>query len=89
MTTDFEALRAQITEADNEIIEALEERRRLIEEVAEFKKENDLPIEDKKREEQIVSDRKSQTTLNEQFIEDLFQLIFKESKRIQEEKYDD
>lgn len=85
MTTELEALRYQITEIDNEILEALESRMRLAEDIAEFKKENNMPIEDIQREEQIIKGRQLHTSLNEQFIENLFQLIFKESKRIQEE----
>ena len=83
MNNDLLELRARITEADNEIIEALELRMKLTEEIAEYKKEKNLPIEDKKREKEIISDRKLQTALSQQFIEDLFQLIFKESKKIQ------
>lgn len=83
MTTELEELRAKITETDNDIIEALELRMKLAEEVAEFKRENDISIEDKAREKQIINDRKLQTSLNEQFVEDIFKLIFKESKRVQ------
>lgn len=83
MTTELEELRAKITETDNDIIEALELRMKLAEEVAEFKRENDISIEDKTRESQIINDRKLQTSLNEQFVEDIFKLIFKESKRVQ------
>ena len=83
MTTELEELRAKITETDNDIIEALELRMKLAKEVAEFKRENDMPIEDKAREKKIINDRKSQTSLNEQFVEDIFKLIFKESKRVQ------
>lgn len=85
MTTELEALRARIAEADVNLIEALEERMLIAEEVAEFKKENNLPIEDPTRETQVIAERKLHTALNKQFIEDLFQLIFKESKRIQKE----
>jgi len=83
MTTEFEDIRAKITEADNDMIEALETRMKLAEEVAEYKRENDMSIEDRLRESQIINDRKQKTALNEQFIEDIFKLIFKESKRVQ------
>ncbi len=76
-------LREQISEIDRKVLEQLEERMRISKDISKVKKETNLPIEDKKREEELILNRQSYTSINKEFVEDLFKLIIKESKRIQ------
>jgi len=80
---ELKELREKITILDNEILELLEERNSLSEEIAEIKIENNLPIEDLKREEEVIRQRKLHTSLDGNFVESLMKLIMKESKKIQ------
>jgi len=85
MNTDLIEIRSRITEIDNEIIELLEDRMSMAEDIAMLKEEEGMPIEDKKREFEIIEDRKMHTSLNPEFVEEVCELIFKESKRLQNE----
>jgi len=82
---ELEELRGKITILDNELLEMLETRNALSEEIAEVKKENDLPVEDIKREVEVIRQRKLHTSLNGDFVESLMKVIIKESKRVQTE----
>jgi chorismate mutase len=64
----------------------LEKRFGICKEVGEFKKENGEKIEDKEREGEIIQSKLGETNLSEEFVGDLFEAIFKESKRLQKEK---
>jgi len=44
---------------------------------------NGFKIEDLSRENEIIEEKKKNSSLNRKFTKDLFRLIFKESKRIQ------
>ncbi len=83
MNLELEELREKINLVDNEILESLEERMELAKEVAELKKENNMPIKDLKREEEIISQRKLCTSLEGAFTESIMKVIIKESKKIQ------
>lgn len=83
MNLELETLREKITILDNELLEMIEERNALSEEIAEIKKENDLPVEDLKREENVIKQRKMHTSLDGEFVESLMKLIIKESKKAQ------
>ncbi|MEI7718721.1 MAG: chorismate mutase [archaeon] len=88
MNLELETIREKITGVDNEILELLEERIALAEEVADVKKENDLPIEDLTKEEEIIRQRKLHTSLNGDFVEAIMKLIIKESKKVQSKVID-
>jgi chorismate mutase len=83
MNTDLIALRDKITEIDNEILELLEERMFLSGEIGELKKESGMKIEDLDYEKKMIEGRKLHVSLDSSFVEDLFKLILKESKRKQ------
>jgi len=80
---ELEELREKVTGVDNEILELLEERIELAKEIAETKIENNLPIEDTKREEKIINQRKLHTSLDGDFVESIMKVIIKESKKVQ------
>ena len=82
--TEMDALREEINNLDQELLELLEERFLLCEQIGEIKKENNLPIEDKKREAQIIQTKVNSTSLDREFVKNLYALILAESKRIQQ-----
>ena len=86
MTTELEALREEINNLDQELLELLEERFVLCEEIGELKKEQNISIEDKHREQEIIETKANSTSLRKEFVEQLFNLIFSESKFVQKGK---
>lgn len=79
-------LRRHIDRIDTVIITALAERMSLMPEIAEYKKENDIPIFDEKREVEIMKKLKriaKEQGLDEGFTEEVFLSVFNEAKRIQ------
>jgi len=78
-------LRARIDELDNEVLELLEERLSLATDVADSKIEAGIELIQKNREDQLIVSRQNHTSLNPEFVEELFRLIIKESTRIQME----
>jgi len=81
-------IRRHIDRIDTVIITALAERMSLMPEVAEYKKNHDIPIFDEKREVEIMKNLKKISKghgLDEGFVEEIFLSCFNESKRIQNE----
>lgn len=82
-------LREKINVIDEDIINLLTKRNELSHEIGKFKKINNLPIRDEKREEELLRWVKEITKtngLNTEFVEKLYELIIEESNRIQNEK---
>ena len=79
-------LRQQIDELDEEIILLLKNRMGVSKEVGKLKEELDIPVEDKKREKEIIDRLTQQAGLNlsEQQLIRIFAAVFKSSKQIQE-----
>lgn len=75
--------RRKLNKTDNKICSLLEKRFKIVEKIRQYKKENNLPIEDKKREKEIIDNKCKKTRLSKDFTKKLFKLIFKESKKIQ------
>lgn len=84
MTTEIEALREEINNLDQELLEILEERFALCDEIGEIKREEGLKIEDKSREKDIIQSKLVSTSLSKEFVKNIFALILAESKQIQE-----
>lgn len=78
-------LRQEINKIDAKLLELLEKRFSISSEIGRYKLVNGLAVEDKKREEEIIANRISSSELDEEFIKNLFELIFAESKKIQME----
>lgn len=77
-------LRKQIDNIDSKIIKLIEKRFEISREIGKLKRENGFEIEDKKREKEIIENRISNSKLSKEFTMNLFNLIFKESKIMQE-----
>lgn len=88
MAGKIEKIRKQIDRLDEGIITFLAERMSVMPEMAEFKKQNNIPVYQEKREEEIMRRLKKKSEelgLNEDFVEEIFLSIFNEAKRIQQE----
>lgn len=83
MNLELETLREKMTLIDNELLEIIEERIELAKEIAEVKVENNMPMEDLKKEEEIIKQRKMHTSLDGEFVESLMTLLISESKKAQ------
>jgi len=83
MNAEINELRQEISRLDKSLLEILEKRFEICVEIGNNKKQNGLPIEDLTREKAIIEDKVKNSHLNKEFIKRLFELIFKESKRLQ------
>jgi chorismate mutase len=88
MANKMEKIRKQIDRIDLVLITALAERMSLMPEIAEYKKANNIPIYQEKREEEVMKRLKkiaNEQNLDEDFVEEIFLSVFNEAKRIQQE----
>jgi len=79
---EIELLREQIDSVDNQMLELLSKRMEIIEKIGDYKKENEIPVFQLRRWEEIISTRKDfgeGLGLNKEFIKKILQLIHKES----------
>lgn len=78
--------RKKIDKIDNKIIRLLDKRLIVAQKIGEYKKQNNLPITNLNREKEILnkfSKKTKKTKLKKNFINKLFNLIFKNSKDVQ------
>ena len=76
-------LREQIEGIDRRIVELLKDRQAVVEEVVAFKKASHLPVYHPAREENLISDLRSQAAaqgLDPDFVEDLYRRIIRQSR---------
>jgi chorismate mutase len=84
----LEALREKIDHLDQELIETLSTRSKLIEQIGEYKKENNVTVFQLERWNEIIQTRPQWGKLSElapEFIRELYTLIHNESIRVQTE----
>lgn len=84
----IEKIRKQIDRVDRVLITALGERMSVMPDIAEYKKEHNVPVFQEKREQEIMKRLKKMAgdyNLNGSFVEEIFLSIFNEAKRIQQE----
>lgn len=83
----MEKLREDIDKIDNGILQLVAKRMKPAKEIAEIKKNNNLPLEDKKREDELIKSRiKKMKELgfdDAEFVKQLFTLLMGKSKEIQ------
>lgn len=77
------AFRAAINEIDNSIVELLSERFEVVSQIAQFKRENGIQIEDNKREAELFALLAQKCEANSVEIKRVFTAICNNSKRIQ------
>lgn len=82
-------LRKKIDQADKELLKALSGRMKTVLEIANYKRQHELPIVQKGRWKQLMRDRKDlaeRLNLHDQFTKDLFALIHREALRLQRKR---
>ena len=82
----MQQLRKKIDEIDKKIIALVAKRQKLIFQIAELKRMKKLSVHDKKREAEVfgkIEDLALKHDLSLPFISDLYDVIFRESRRIQ------
>ena len=82
---DLNSLRNKIDKIDNEIIDLLNDRFDIVKEIGEYKKENNIPVEDKTREEIILQilDTKLSDSPYKKEIKNIYKELFTQSKNKQ------
>ncbi len=89
MDSDLKQLRSRIDELDDKIVLLLKDRMKIVEEIAETKKEDGLPILDPQRETELYDNVRSKAEklgLDGSDIESIFREIVSMSRRIQGEE---
>lgn len=79
---DIKGLREEIDKTDKKILELLSRRFSLVKMVGEYKKKNNLPILDLKREEEILQKKTTEgekVGLSKSFVRKIWQLFFEEA----------
>ena len=79
----LEPLRVQIDTIDSQIVNLLAERRKIVDQVAQVKRQHDLPTSHPAREENLISSRRRQAAtvgLDPDYIEDIFRTILRNSR---------
>ena len=71
----------KIDRLDLELIKVIDKRQKIANEIVKIKIKNEIPIEDLKREKEIINQLSKKSKLSNEFIEDIFQVIFKKSKK--------
>ena len=83
MVNELGNLRKKINRFDNQLIKILEKRFKVCEKIGKYKLKNKILILDKKREKEIIKNSCKKTNLSQDFIKKLFNLVLKESKKLQ------
>jgi chorismate mutase/prephenate dehydrogenase len=76
-------LRTQIDSIDQQLVDLLAQRRRVVQQVIEVKQQHDLPTFHPAREENLISARRAQATqagLDPDYVEDLFRTMLRHSR---------
>ncbi len=76
-------LRKNIDQIDSEIVSLITKRQKVVEAVVGLKKANDIPVYHPAREEDLISERRSQARkigLNPDFVEEVFRIIIRQSR---------
>jgi len=81
---DLSELRKKIDQVDVKIVKLLENRFNLVKEIRKIKKYGGLPLEDKKREKEIIERLTSSGNLDQRLVEEIYQAIFKYAKNAQD-----
>ncbi|OGF21465.1 chorismate mutase [Candidatus Falkowbacteria bacterium RBG_13_39_14] len=81
---NLDELRKEIDNIDREIFLLLKKRFDVVKKVGEYKKKNNLPIRDLKREGEIIRRKAREMGMDEEFVEEVYRILFSEAYRIQQ-----
>ncbi|RTK95622.1 MAG: hypothetical protein EKK64_06370 [Neisseriaceae bacterium] len=79
-------LRSQITQLDEQIIQLISERQDISRAIGQYKKNNNLPVYDKEREDKLNQFHKkicNSLGVSSSMIENIFNIIIEESRKVQ------
>ena len=83
----LDAARAEIDDIDNQIVELLAKRLEICKKLGRYKKKNNVPIQNKEREKQIIKDRAKELKElgfdDDKFVQELFGLNMKKAREVQ------
>jgi chorismate mutase len=79
---DINKLREEIDAVDSKIVKLLNRRIEIVLKIREYKAENNLPLEDLSREEEIISKLEC-GELSDKYVRDIYRIIFSYSKSAQ------
>lgn len=82
----LQSLRVQIDELDSEILGLLAIRFSLADKIGILKEDNGIPVTDSNREAEMIKNWLDISSLGEDFLKKLLELILEESKKRQQEK---
>jgi len=77
---DISEIRSKIDEVDERLLAAFIERMRLSEQVAEYKQQNSLPLENSAREQEVLQKAQQNSGEYGQYAQELFSTLIKLSK---------
>jgi chorismate mutase/prephenate dehydratase len=88
MTATLRQRRAKIDEIDHQLLELLNQRARIAEEIGQLKREHKVPVLDGHREAEILQRlrQRNQGPLDTRGVATIFRRIIRESRRIQEDQ---
>jgi chorismate mutase/prephenate dehydrogenase len=89
--TELDILRQKIDTVDAEILTLLAKRLQIVQEVAEYKAKNDIPVYQPGREAEIMAKIKDMATkkdLDPEYVEEMFKIIMRFSKESQQRLLD-
>ncbi len=88
VSKELENFRKKLDKIDNRILSLLKERKNVSLSIGRFKKQNNLPIKNLKRETEILKklgQKAEKFNLGKSYINKLFQIIMENSRKIQRE----
>lgn len=84
---ELQDLRVQLNEIDRALVELMDRRFNISRMVGNAKKEKGLPVLDRSREEEILKRNREwlKDSVNQDAVEQMFEKLFEESRKLQEE----
>lgn len=83
MEPNINDYRDMITKLDTELLELLSKRLKISQKIGEYKRNNNIPIENKERENELLNFLKSKKILKDEYIDLIWNEILLISKKIQ------
>ena len=83
MSEKLKIFRKKFDNIDNRILNLLNKRTQISKQIGKYKKQNTLPIQDKNREKQLLTNiqkKAKKQNLNKKYINQLFKIILKNSR---------
>jgi chorismate mutase-like protein len=89
MSKEIQNFRKKFDNLDTQILNLLNKRNQLSKEIGEYKNKNNLSVQDKKREKQIlatIQEKAEKNNLDKKYIKQIFKAVLRSSRKIQKDK---